>query len=654
VGDRHRRDRRQAVTASARILQPVREDNPKKLQWHDEAWGFRDTVGELRFAEMWLGNAFSRSRLIAARRPSPGEEPQPVEDGPAYDLVGRLAGGVGGQSALLRNFAPFLMIPGIGYLVGEPKGRVDKFVVVDSEDIKVGTSKEGGPGFELRVDDGTMGWRHLPEGTVVTKVYRPHPRRRWEPDSPTRAALGILRELVLLTMHVEATATSRLAGAGVQAFPSEMEFPDGWEKFIAEYLAAVTKPIKNRDLAAAKAPFPVRMPANVIEAFKNGYINYSNPFDEHALKLREEAITRLGNAMDMPRQILTGEKQNHWGDWQVEEAGLKMHVEPGLETICDGLTVGYLQPGLQTGRDQSKVNDAALREEEDKTPEGEWLIWYDTSDLRVRPDRSQAAGDAYDRWEIDGDVFRKELGLSDAEAVDIKDPATLQRIWLKLLDTDLASVALVQLGLVEPDEISVSKGPFGQPEVAPTGGEPPPPATPPGDGGRGLPERQPQQQEPAPTPAPPVRKAAEVVAVDGQLGLVAAAEVPDYPPPATSGEAIVFALDGIVHRAMERAGRRVLNKLPRGEGGRLARSIDGNECPAERLHTCTHLDRYLPADTLFDGAWDRVPEIAERLNEDPEVLIATCEAYCRMLVSTQVEHSFDGLARALGVCPCEA
>ena len=106
MGDRHHQPVRPAITASARILQPVSQDTPKKQPWHDDAWGFRDVVGELRFAEMWLGNAFSRSRLIAARRPAPGEEPQPVDSGPAFDAVARLANGVGGQAARVAPSAP--------------------------------------------------------------------------------------------------------------------------------------------------------------------------------------------------------------------------------------------------------------------------------------------------------------------------------------------------------------------------------------------------------------------------------------------------------------------------------------------------------------------------------------------------------------------
>lgn len=683
MSDRHPHPRSvQALTAAARILQPVNQDTPKALEWHDEAWGYRDTVGELRFAELWLGNAFSRSRLIAARRPSPGEEPQPVDSGPAYDLVSRLAGGVGGQSALLRNFAPFLLIPGCGYLVGEPKGSAEKFIVVDQADIKLGTDKEGNPGFELREDDGSRAWRSLEPGTVVTKVYRPHPRRRWESDSPTRAALTILKELVLLTMHVEATANSRLAGAGVQAWPAEIDFPpgmvngqqvSGWDKFLDEYYSAITKPAKDRSLVSALAPFAVKMPADLIPKWKDGYISYATPFDDKAKELRDEAITRLGNAMDLPRQVLTGEQSNHWGNWQIEESSLKMHIEPGLETICDGLTVGFLDPGLSAAEEGDRGARLDLERQQSKEPEGEWLIWYDTSDLRVRPDRSTAAEGAYDRWELGGEDYRQEQGLSDAEAIDVKTPEVQQRIWLSLLhDSNMAPLALKKLGLATDEELDAVK-----PQAPPPGGPPGMEPGEPGDnrGPRGLPEREPPKERPA-APVPPSARqrpraaqppvAATVHAApepdlpptaEQKLGLIAAAEVmqtdiPDHPPTMTPGVAIVAALDGIVYRALERAGRRALNKLPR-TSGKAPRQIAGADCPAVKLHTCVQIDRLLPMETLLEEAWERVPEVAERLGEDAPALVATCDAYARTLIREQVEHDWDGLARALGVCPCE-
>lgn len=642
------------MTASARILQATRQDAPKQLPWQEEAWMMRDLVGELRFAEMWLSNAFSRSRLFAARRPAPGEEPQPVETGPAYDLIARLAGGVGGQSALLRAFGSYLLVPGAAYMVGEPKESAERYQVVDADDLRLGQHVDPGTGergYDLREEEGVGGWRPLAPGTIVTKVHRPHPKRRWEPDSPTRAALTILKELVLLTQHVEASALSRLAGAGVQAWPSEMELPGGWDKFMDEYMKAVIKPSKDRSLAAALVPFPVRMPAAVIAAWKDGLMTYATPFDEKSIELREEAITRLGNAMDMPRQVLTGEQRNHWGDWQTEESGLKLHVEPGLETICEGFTTGFLVPGLSAGREIYPAIDSDLAAVEAETPEGEWIVWYDTSDLRVRPDRSEAIVSAYDRFEANGDDLRKEQGGSEWTPANPEDEETQRRVWFQMLNNPaMAPLALKKLGMVddsELDELRPQEQPSGfgnRPGGVDDVSEPPDPSE------RALPRREPPSTPP--DPSPPRREAADLT-VDGLEGLDDVV-VPDHPPVITPGIAIVAGLDGIVHRALERAGRRALNKLPR-ENGRLPRTVGGVECTAERLHTCTKIDRLLPVDRLLEDAWVRVPEVAERLNEDADALVATCDAYARMLIVTQTEHSWDSLSRALGVCaPCES
>lgn len=663
MSDRHRPLPRRvnSLTAAARILQPVRQDAPRPQHWHDEAWQMRDVVGELRFAETWLSNAFSRSRLFAARRPEPGKEPEPVDSGPAYDLVARLAGGVGGQSSLLRSFGSFLLVPGVGYLVGEPKGRTDKFIVVDSEDLRLGSATNESNGervYELREEDGVSGWRPLSSGTVVTKVYRQHPRRRWEPDSPTRAALPILRELVLLTQHVEASAQSRLAGAGVQAFPTEMEFPDGWEEFVKSWIDAMMKPAKDRSLPAALVPFPIRIPGDQIRNWKEGFMSYATAFDDKSIELREEAITRLGNAMDMPRQVLTGEQRNHWGDWQVEESGMKLHVEPGLETICDGLTVGFLTPGLDAAADASQAAARDLEKADHDTPDGEWLIWYDTSDLRVRPDRGTAATDSYDRWEADGEALRKELGISDAGVPMPDDPETQRRIWFHVLSNfeSMAPLALEKLGLLKPEEYQTQGG---SSRTYVTGDEPGVPsveevAQEKEQNKRSLPRR---EEPPKVVRTPPEQKAAAMggmylegadappLPAPGVGDTATPVEVPDVPPTVTPGIAIVAALDGIVHRAMERAGRRVLNKMRRGP--------TNEECPAVRLHTKVKLDSYLPIDTLFEDAWERVPEVAARLDEDADALTVTLDHYVRMLVLTRTEHDWDGLARALGVCPCE-
>jgi hypothetical protein len=617
--DRHVASRRvNTLTAAAQILQPIRSDEPKAEGWHDHAWHFRDVVGELRFAEMWLGNSFSRASLCAASRPEPGGEPQKLESGPAVDLMAALAGGPGGLQEMLRQFGTYLMVPGVGFMIGEPTeaGGPD-WIVRSAEEIRLAPGKRGADRtYQIAEGEGSKSWRDIDPEAHIVKVLRPHPRRHWEPDSPTRSALPVLNELDLLTQHVAATATSRLAGAGVQAFPTEMEFEGDWEKFIDEWIEAVTKPIKDRSLASAYVPFPVRMPGAMIQWFKEGLIRYNTPFDDQAMRLREEGIQRLGNAMDMPRQVLTGEARNHWGDWQVEEAGLKIHVEPGLALIADAFTIGYLWPGLESVAAGSSGARADIERFREENPDGDFIVWYDTSDLRVRPDRSSDAKDLYDRWEIDGEALRHETGLSDAEPLDLNDPEIRTRVGFHLLQFEsTVSTALELL------EIEVST-----PPVVNT--PPSPPALPPG---------QPEPAEPGSRALPETRE--REPDMDEEPAAVA------WP-----AQVLVAACDGIVHRALERAGNKYMRLMKRGEHGACDR-------PPAELYLCDadvyHLRMQMLADKLLDGAWERVPALAATLDEDAEPLASTLDAYVRLLIRTKQAHTWDRLSHALGACPCQ-
>src|SRR3546814_4916094 len=67
-------------------------------------------------------------------------------------------------------------------------------------------------------------------------------------------------------------------------------------------------------------------------------------------------------------------------------------MAPDAELIAGALTTGYLQPRLRA----SGVEDWA-----------NWVVWYDLSELTLRPDRSENALQLYDRLEIDGDALRR-------------------------------------------------------------------------------------------------------------------------------------------------------------------------------------------------------------------------------------------------------
>lgn len=624
-----------ALTAAARILDPTPIDAPHTYAWHPEAWAMRDTTGEVRFAEMWLGNTLSRCRLYAAYRPTPDAEPVPLENGPAVELVARFAGGVGGQAALLRAFAAQLLTPGVGYLVGIPGLQTaDRWTVHSADEVRLSTATNPDfPGvalWDVRRGEGSQDWEAMPPGTLAVKVHRPHPRFAWEPDSPVRGALPILRELSLLTQHVEAMATSRLAGAGILAMDSGIQFPGGWEKWVQEFLDTVTKPIRDRMLAGAYAPFPVRVPVGKGQkvADKLHHLMFNTPFDEHSMQLRGEALDRLATAMDMPKKVLTGESSNHWGDWHIDEQGITIHASPNLELICDGLTVGYLQPALRRAErvaagevDNVVQLREALRQRDPGEPE--IIVWYDTDELRAEPDQSGDAFELYDRGELDGEGLRAKT-VRDGQAPEGDELA--RQVWWKMLDSGdpaLQRRAMVELGVLPAgDELAEAPAPAPINVQAPLAA-PEPEAPEPGDGPPDTLGDPPPRRINPPNPSGPRAPAA---------GLV-------------SAEALMAAADGLVFRALERAGNRLRSATSR-------QRTAATDCTAALMHTCINAGLVRNVDQLLDGAWDRLPEVAARLGEPADALQAALDGYVRILIRTRTPHSWETLAVALGV-DCE-
>jgi hypothetical protein len=158
---------------------------------------------------------------------------------------------------------------------------------------------------------------------------------------------------------------------------------------------------------------------------------------------------------------------NHWGAWQIEESGLKLHVAPKMELICRELTRTFLAPALAAGGEDP---DSAV-------------VWYDLSELQVRPDRSSSTMELYDRGEASGAALRRETGADDT---DKPDEAEL-REWAvrKLLGSPLtAPLVLGEVGLAgaapasAPDAEGFPEAPAaegGDRDLPGTQGEPPPP-----------------------------------------------------------------------------------------------------------------------------------------------------------------------------------
>lgn len=100
--------------------------------------------------------------------------------------------------------------------------------------------------------------------------------------------------------------------------------------------------------------------------------------------------------------------------WAVDEGALKAHIAPLAELVCDALTRGYLQPRLEASGEDPEA----------------WVVWYDMSELALRPDKSANAVLAYDRQELSGAAMLREMGFDED---DSPTPDELEQIGLKWL-----------------------------------------------------------------------------------------------------------------------------------------------------------------------------------------------------------------------------
>jgi hypothetical protein len=397
-------EEKSAITAAASIVPAPRSPLLKTPDsWQREAWEFFDQLGEFNTGVNWLAQMMSRVRFRAGRL-DPGLDEPSITDVPTDSLAAKmlrdLAGGVGGQAQLMRGLVTQLSVPGEGYLVGEQMG-VNNFswMVRSNEEVRATSGKFQVVGNRIPNVD----WIDLGPDSLVVRVWRPHPRYYHIADSPARSARPIMRELELVNRYITAQYLSRIAMAGLlilpeeASFPTREEFADEPDPLSMEFVEIAAEAIREPGHASSIVPLLIRVPSDVAEKIR--HIDFTLKIDEKVIERRNSAITRLANKLDIPSEILTGlAGVNHWTAWQLDEGALKTHIAPMAELICHCLTVGYLQPRLAASGEPDV---------------GQWVVWYDMSELAIRPDKSKTAIDAYDRMEIKGEALRREAGFDE-------------------------------------------------------------------------------------------------------------------------------------------------------------------------------------------------------------------------------------------------
>lgn len=416
----------QALTAAA---QPVTSPRTELIRtpdaWQNEAWEYYDTLGEFRYAADWEANMLSRVRFYAARLEPGADEPIRADAGTAVDLMTTFAGGVGGQAQIMSGIGTQLAVPGEGYLIVENVNGVEQWSVRSIDEVRAARGH-----YEV-IDESSprtgMNWRPLAiESMAPIRVWRPNKRYHHLADSPARAARSTMRELELVNRHIIAQYLSRLASAGVWLVPDEITFPvreefaNAPDPFMAEWIEIASEAIRTPGTAAGVVPLPIKVPAEYVDKIK--HLDFTLQIDEKIIEKRDSAIKRLASQLNVPPEVLLGMGDlNHWNAWAVDETSLKVNVAPDAELIAAALTTGYLQPRLKASGVQDWAN---------------WVVWYDMSELTLRPDRSDAAIQLYDRMEINGNALRRETGFDEA---DKPTPEELKEQGLKVIIKSLPS-----------------------------------------------------------------------------------------------------------------------------------------------------------------------------------------------------------------------
>ena len=404
----------------------------RSQDWQTLAWEMYDRVGELRYYVGWRASSCSRVRLIASSvdmetGKATGNISDKDPNGPRVkEIVRGIANGPLGQSQLVKRIVESLSVVGEVWVAildtkedklpdGSPRMM---WQVVTREEVR--TSGTGSIDIELET-----GERHPfdPTSDSLFRIWNPRARRASEPDSPVRACLDPLHEIVRTTKTISNASKSRLIGNGVVFVPQEMSLPatqgpTSDKTGIAEQTAiqgtpavkqlqellwqVATTAYDDDDSMAALIPMFAAVPGDQVKNVN--HLKFDNSVTSIAIQVRNDAISRLAMGLDVsPERLLgLGSNTNHWTAWQISDEDVALHVAPVMEMICQALT-------------ERVVNQVLIKEGLDPSA---YTLWYDASGLVADPDKSNAANAAWMSGAICGQAYLELLGLPSGAGYD--------------------------------------------------------------------------------------------------------------------------------------------------------------------------------------------------------------------------------------------
>ena len=439
-----KRQQRALLASATTLMSPAgaNRNEAKRLTklrqpWQEDAWAYRDAIGELRYATTYLGNALRKIKLVPSCYVEGELEPLPLTDLPdvppeivaaANDALYRLSnGGPLALGALLRDIAENFEVAGECFLIGwQPNTKLpDLDNATEVWEIRSVSEVTASNDGQLQLRSEAAAGQDFPDGTFVQRLWYPHPRRKDIADSPFAAILDTCEELLILSRDIRASGRSRLASSGLLLIPDGLTVVKSntiedandaqQDEFMTELIQSAMMAIQDEGSASAVVPIIIRGPADQLKSVKT--VNISRPEAQRSQD-RTELIERMATALDLPAEVLTGKADlNHWTAWSVDDDTFGDHVEPLVMVIDDALTTGYYRTALQ------------LALGEDNPWASKIILWHDATRIVRHPDRSQDALQAYDRFALSDAALRDTMGFSDTDAPE--ESELLMRMMMK-------------------------------------------------------------------------------------------------------------------------------------------------------------------------------------------------------------------------------
>lgn len=619
------------VAAAARLNLADRPEAARQMRlrqgWQLNAWAYRDSIGELRYALNFLANCAARMRVFPAAYPLGGESDNPValneleETVPAEVIVAAdeaikaLGNGKVALSSIMRALSTNDSVAGECFLLGKTDAQTgeDEWSIRSISGIQIKDER-----YYLREapgdNQGIFGAEELDlDRDVLSRIWTPHPQWPLLADSPLKAIQDDCETLGIVRRGWRADGRSRLAGAGLLGIPEEIEIkspsadnedPEA-DDFVGQLTEAMMMPIDNEGSASAVVPIVIRGPGEHIKNIT--HIALGQQFDPQAMALAEKLIGIIATALDLPKEIVTGTADlNHWSAWQVDDNTFRHHVEPHVIHCCDSLTGAFLRPYLEAeGIDPAWVDRL--------------LFWYDPTELVTHPDQTKDAQALYDRHALSAEALNRTAGFDPADMPTAEE--TLLRMFSQMRQPPpnlvMAAVHEMFPGLTIPPITTSGTVPGVKPSGVDPGAEP-------------LPQLGPGPAVPPPVAiddAPPVLDDTPVEASPGPpASPVTASAAPESSKHARLSRKLVeidrdlrarlqTAANAAMLRQLERAGAKLRSKVAKDETLRQKISNRPNERAAAFIGEAALTAAGVSATDLLGGDWSALQQQFHRWTE---------------------------------------